>query len=115
MGTSTDSNDPVAQIAAIAEGYANPQLQWYASGKLLPRMLFRAPCPTSLRVSRSRREFPDQGGVRAVLDDSCSRRPHRDGIDRVLVALDSTLRREVRPQFEDQPREENHTQLGGNR
>jgi hypothetical protein len=42
MGASTDSADPVDQIAAIAEGYANPQLEWYLNGKRLPRMLFRA-------------------------------------------------------------------------
>jgi hypothetical protein len=37
-----DPADPIDRIAAIAEDYARPQLQWYLDHKLLPRLLFRA-------------------------------------------------------------------------
>ena len=37
MGT-IDPDDPVDRIAAIAENYAQPHLQWYLSHKLLPRV-----------------------------------------------------------------------------
>lgn len=39
MPTPTDDID---EIVAIAEGYANPQLAWYQTNKLWPRLFFRA-------------------------------------------------------------------------
>jgi Protein of unknown function (DUF4231) len=37
-----DPADPLDRIAAIAEDYARPHLQWYLDHKVLPRLLFRA-------------------------------------------------------------------------